>query len=299
MEVSAMKLSLGPLLYYWPRARVLEFYREIARSPVDIVYLGDTVCSRRHELRLPDWIELADMLAAAGKEVVLSTQALIESESDLKTVRKIAANGRFLVEANDMGAVRLLEYRGPFVAGPSLNVYNPQTLAFLAGLGAHRWVAPVELPHGALIELQHRRPDGVDTEMLVYGRLPLAHSARCFTARRYNLQKDDCAFRCIEHADGLALATREGRPFLVLNGTQTQSAAVLGLIAELPAMAAAGIDVARISPQSAHTADIIALYRDELRRPGSAAADRLEALAPGALCNGYWYGAPGMEHRTA
>jgi collagenase-like PrtC family protease len=195
--------------------------------------------------------------------------------------------------------VRLLEYRGPFVAGSSLNVYNPQTLAFLAALGAQRWVAPVELPYDALTELQHRRPEGVETEMLVYGRLPLAHSARCFTARRYNLQKDDCAFRCIEHADGLALATREGRPFLVLNGMQTQSAAVLNLVAELPAMAAAGIDVARISPQSAHTADVIALYRDALRHPGYAAADRLDALAPGALCNGYWHGAPGMERRTA
>ena len=34
-----LKLALGPLLYYWPREKVMAFYEEVAASPVDIVYL--------------------------------------------------------------------------------------------------------------------------------------------------------------------------------------------------------------------------------------------------------------------
>ena len=94
-----MNLSLGPLLYYWSREDTLAFYAEAANWPVARVYLGESVCSRRHLLRLPDWLVLAEQLAAAGKEVVLSSLTLIESESDLKTLRRIVGDGRFRVEA--------------------------------------------------------------------------------------------------------------------------------------------------------------------------------------------------------
>lgn len=296
-----MKLALEPISYYWPRETVLGFYRAVADSAVDIVYLGETVCSRRHELRLPDWLELAETLAAAGKEVVLSTQALIESESDLKIVRRIAGNGRYLVEANDMGAVRLLEGRGPFVAGAPLNVYNPQTLELLAALGARRWVAPVEMSRSALAGMMRSRPEGVETEVFVFGRLPLALSARCFTARRYNLQKDDCQFRCLDHPEGLALRTREGQPFLVLNGVQTQSARILNLAREVPEMARLGVDIVRISPQTAGIGEIAASLKCALRDPGEAAevAARLDKLAGAETCNGFWHGAPGIERLPA
>jgi collagenase-like PrtC family protease len=295
-----MKIALGPLQYYWPRDTVYAFYDAMANTPVDIVYLGETVCSRRHELRPSDWLTLADRLAAAGKEVVLSTQVLIESPSDLSSLRRVAANGRFLVEANDMGAVHCVDGR-PFVAGPHLNVYNPATLALLARAGAVRWVAPLEMPATSLAAMQAGLPPGVQTEVFAYGRMPLAFSARCFTARQRNLPKDDCRFSCMDHPDGLVLNTQEGKPFLVLNGIQTQSAKVYNLVDVLPAMRALGVGIVRLSPQSAHMADIVASVHGVLAGAlsGAAARERMRAWMPAAACNGFWHGRPGLEEVTA
>ena len=249
---------------------------------------------------MADWLQIAARLQEAGKQVVLSTQVLIESGADVTVLHKIAANGAFMVEANDMGAVHCLNGKVPFVAGPHLNIYNVPTLQWMAGLGATRWVMPLEMSQSDLALMQQGRPDGLQTEVFAYGRMPLAFSARCFTARHRNLPKDDCQFACMAHPDGLMMRTRENEGFLVLNGTQTQSARVYNLLPELAAMQALGVDVVRISPQSTHTLDVLALYQSVLTDANAAPAAqaRLVSLMPDEGCNGYWYGKPGLEQLT-
>lgn len=291
-----MKISLGPILYYWTRNQVLEFYHQVLDWPVDIVYLGEVVCTRRHEMRLDDWLDIANQLTTAGKEVVLSTQALIESESDLKSLRRIAGNGLFSIEANDMGAVRLAAGT-PFVVGPHINTYNGPMLEMLAQQGAKRWVMPVELSRDKLAELLVDKPENIETEVFAYGRLPLAFSSRCFTARRFNLPKDDCRFLCMEHPTGMALNTRDGQKFLAINGIQTQSASIHNLISEVGSMRQLGVDVLRLSPQPALMHEVVSTFRAIIDGEMNSvqAKQALEPCLFDKSCDGYWHGRPGIE----
>jgi O2-independent ubiquinone biosynthesis protein UbiV len=288
--------ELGPLLYYWSRDDILAFYAESPIWPVTrIVYLGESVCSRRHLLRLRTGWRWRRMLAAAGKEVVLSSQTLIESESDLKMLRRIVGDGPLPGRGQRVGAVRCCP-KPVCLSSPDPRSTSTTTrpLDVLAGLGARRWLPPVEMSGAALKSLLEHAPAGIETEVFAYGKLPLAYSARCFTARHYNLPKDDCQFRCLDYPDGLPLATREGEPFLTLNGIQTQSAGVYNLIGELPSLRELGVASLRLSPQSRHMGRIVEAFQQALQ--GEPILADLPRLMPGPAVDGYWHGRAGQEY---
>ena len=231
----------------------------------------------------------------AGKEVVVSAQALLESESDLKALRRLIDEAGCKVEANDLGAVKLADGRA-FVAGPHLNIYNASTLATLARYGLCRWLPPLEAGQKLITALHQTRPAGVETEVFVYGKLPLAFSARCFTARHYQLNKDDCQFKCLEHPEGITLRTQEGQPFLAINGVQTLSAQTYNLLAEVPTLRALGIDILRLSPQREHMPRIIAAF--DAARHGQPSLPDTTGWASEGMVDGYWFDEAGITSRT-
>ena len=300
-----MKLSLGPIQFFWQKETLLEFYVQMLDSPLDTIYLGETVCSRRQKMRFDDWFGLAQDLADSGKEIILSSQVLLESESDLKRLRKITGQTQFKIEANDMGAVKLAREHGiPFVAGASLNIYNEATLQLFQSLGAYRWVAPAELARDKVADIA-RLSDGLETEIFAWGKIPLAYSSRCFTARHYNLNKDSCEFRCLDHEHGLTMNTREGQPFLTINGIQTMSYGSQCLLPHHADMVAIGVNILRLSPQLTDMPRIIELHRALLdgQTTLDEALPELARLSTGTPVDGYWLGKPGIEaveaHRKA
>ena len=291
-----MKVSLGPVLFFWPKQKIYDFYEEMLTTPVDIIYLGETVCSKRRELSTAEWLELGNHLAQSGKEVVISSMALLMAESEISTLRTICNNGALRVEANDMSAVHLLlEQKLPFICGPTTNIYNGRTLQLMHKKGALRWVMPVELSGTCLksILAQARDlgfADQIETEVFSYGHLPLAFSARCFTARYRELPKDDCRFACLDYPEGVQVKSQEQQELFNLNGIQTQSAYIYNLLGQVPEMRDMGVDIVRISPRATDTKTVIERF--------VAATQGMLNEVPlvEAACNGYWFAKPGMDY---
>jgi len=287
-----MKLSLGPILYYWPKKQILDFYEAAQDFPINTIYLGEAVCSKRHELRTGDWLDLAKSLTHTGKQIVISTLALIEARSELGAIKKLCNNGELLVEANDMAAVQVLREKGlPFVAGTSINIYNPQTLSVLAKAGLQRWVMPVELGRESLTHILNSPdyPQYVETEVFSYGRLPLAYSARCFTARAYDLPKAACQYSCIKHPNGMDLKTQEQQQLFTVNGIQTMSGHCYNLVHSCAEMKNMGVDILRISPESQDMTKIVTQFKEALD------GHFISAPLASDQANGYWHNEAGMD----
>ncbi|MBT4220099.1 MAG: U32 family peptidase [Rhodospirillaceae bacterium] len=284
-------LVMGPVLFNWTPEDWRDFHFRMAdEADVDVVCVGEVVCSKRAPFFEPYMADVIERLLAADKQVILSTLALIMNKREMKSVRDTAAidEDNIIVEANDVSAVALLGGR-PHAVGPFVNVYNEGTLAYLARNGARSVCLPVELGMDALGALAKDSP--AELEVMVFGRLPLAISARCYHARAHGLHKDGCQYVCIEDADGMEVETLDGEPFLAINGVQTLSHAYTDLSAAVPDLLDLGIRRLRLSPHA--SVDMVAVsetYRAVIdgKTAPDEASERLSALAGDAtFCNGY------------
>ncbi|MBF0124151.1 MAG: U32 family peptidase [Magnetococcales bacterium] len=297
-----MKIAIGPVLFEWGKKELRRFYHQMAyESAADILYIGEVVCGRRSHLTVPELLQLAQELQPSGKEIVFSTFGLVMNDEEQLFIRQLVTMAQqhgLMVEVNDMAGLAIGE-GSDMVAGPHINSYNPETIAFLATVGVRRVVFPVELSRDMIAAIIRKRPpQPLEYELFAWGRLPLSLSARCYTARAFQLSKANCQYRCGDYPDGLPLHTQTGEPFLTINGVQMMSDATFNLIREIELLQQIGVDVVRLSPQSQGMLERTAVWRQRLDGQlsaidGQAALTRLDATA--SYCNGYFYGQAGLD----
>ena len=169
----------------------------------------------------------------------------------------------------------------------------------LAYLGAATFMATFAFDHPGQPMIEHLRQehsaeyyaqalrDQFEVEVYGYGHLPLAYSARCFTARSENKPKDQCKKCCIHYLEGRAVDNLEGQRLFVLNGIQTMSGACLNLVNDMQSMTPS-VDWFRISPQANGTIDLIQQLQTQLVTPKKVKLASTE-------CNGYWHQIAGLS----
>ncbi|RCK48032.1 U32 family peptidase [Thalassospira profundimaris] len=294
------RLIMGPVLFHWDENRKRDFYAQIAdETDIDTVHVGEVVCAKRmpfFDKHLPDVIE---RLQRAGKEVVLSTLALVMNSRESALINEITQMPDLLIEANDISAAGLLADR-PHVIGPYINIYNESTFSYFESRAAKRISLPWELPLSSISQLCETRKSA-EIEVQVFGRMPLAISARCYSARAQGLHKDGCRYVCGEQLDGMEVATLDDAPFLAVNGLQTLSNHYVELSDNIGELQDAGVSAFRLSPHSLDMMEVAQLYRQLLDRKidaGELRRNLQEMPLQMAFSDGFLHGLPGAELRS-
>jgi len=297
-----MELTLGPVLFEWKREETLRFYDRVADMPVDRVYLGEVVCSKKRGLTVEDVGTVADRLTRAGKKVVLSSLAVVSNEEEIELTRSLVKLP-FPVEANDMSVFNMVDPAQREVsAGPHITTYNVPSIEFLKGIGVGRVTFPVELSGDSIA--YNIEETGVRGEVFAHGRVPLAFSWRCYTSRAHGLNKTDCRHDCVRYPDGMVIKNLEGTELFTINGPSILSAATYTLCEFVEDLSEKGVSSIRISPQYSGTERVAEVFKKRIE--GSMgpeeALEELREVSPagaGGFCNGWWLGAPGKDYFTA
>lgn len=297
-NVTKPELTLGPILFHWPEDKWRDFYYKIAdEAPIDTVFIGETVCAKRAVFTEPYYDDVAQRLTRAGKKVVFSTLGEVTVKLDRRCVESVCSLENVLIEANDASSLWALTGK-PHAVGPLVNTYNNETLSYLAKNGAIRFSLPPEIPRDSIARLCHaggkKKPL---IEVQVYGRVPLALSARCYHARAHGYTKDSCQFVCGKDPDGMALHTLSGKPFLCINGVETMSYTCLNLLQEIPDLIKIGVGSLRLSPHD-HDMTMVAQIFDNVitgKEEAASAIGKLSKISGFLFSNGFYHKKEGFR----
>lgn len=290
-----MKISVGPAPSHWGRERIESFYHELARCPVDYVYLGETVCPVRSCFSLDFLDRLCDELTRAGKKVYVSSLTLVRNEKQYRVFRDLAKQVQ-CIEINSPAFLGLARHYNA-VTGMFLNVYNSATADILAEHMVKRIVLSSELSFQSVASIAKRCT--VATELIVHGHVPVGISSTCQTVCSLGYSEDECGKVCQRYPEGMVLNAGD-RPMFRIDGPQTLSAATYCLVEYLPQLAKAGVNTVRVLPQWNHTGRIVRIYREVLehRRDCRDAAEELKTISPTGLCNGWFLGKAGWIYES-
>lgn len=293
------KLTIGPILFHWQAEKKRDFYYKIAdEAPIDTVYLGEVICSKRTPFFEPYYSDVAERLVNAGKKVVFCSLAEVMIPRERKMTQGLCELEDFEVEANDASALYHLRDK-PHRIGQYFNVYNENALEFLARKGATHFTLPAELPKHSIEELSKKaKALNVDLEVQVFGKVGLALSARCYHARAHNRIKDNCQFVCEEDPDGMDLKTLNKQSFLSINGIQTLSNSYLNLIHEVNDLHRNGVNHFRLSPHNINMIKVAETFRKVLdEAPDKDEIDEIirnDMTIKGSYSDGFFHGRRGL-----
>jgi hypothetical protein len=137
MAVKPMQsLTLGPIIYHWKPEERRDFYARIAdEAPVGTVYLGEVICSKRTPYFEGDYPEIIERLERGGKKVVLSSLSEVVLKREREMLAAICETEGHEIEINNTAGLLDVAER-PHRVGPLMNIYNDETMRYLAGKGA-------------------------------------------------------------------------------------------------------------------------------------------------------------------
>jgi len=299
-----MKLALSPVYDSWDRLRLRDFYlKEVVEMDVDTVYIGEVICQKRLTLSENDFKEIIAALKESGKDVYLSSLALITNNDELERSKQFLHlfDG---VEVNSFGVLNILindeKYKDlKIILGPFMNVYNSVSADYLKKFNPARLVIPYEVPYETIKDISSK--SDLPLEVNSWGHLSTALSWRCYTARSFDLERDNCAKKCLEHPDGILIETVKKEDLYIINGIQLQSSKIHCLVEQIDMLKEINVSHMRITPSNDNTTDVVNIFSDVLcgNLGNKEAADMLSAYAPHGLSNGWFLGKPGWQYTAA